>query len=90
MHANGSKITACMIKENSALLENWMGYDGISIDRRITIEAKVNNAELILSTRLTDETFGGIVNFEKAIKLNKSINEIQKASVNSHTYALNC
>lgn len=45
------------------------------------IENGLKDIELILSTRLTDESFREIINFEKAVKLKKTNDEIRKVLV---------
>lgn len=60
-----------MIKENSDNLNTWtydlkhggvMKPDGL-IDRE-TMHLALRHSELALSSRLTDETFRGLINFE--------------------------
>lgn len=85
VHRFGSKINACMIKENWSNLKE-VQYDVTSTYGRILsmeyLEIEMKNVESILSTRLTDETFRRIINFQKAVILETPIHEIQKALVN--------
>lgn len=76
-----------MIKENSSSLKE-IQYDVTSTYGRILskeyLEIEMKNVETVLSTRLSDETFRDIINFQKAIFLKMPINEIRKALVNKH------
>lgn len=76
-----------MIKENLNDLKDWkysIMRGEVKYIRQISsesLESYLKDVDLILSTRLKDETYRGIINFEKAIFLKTPIDEIQKAMV---------
>lgn len=88
LHRLGSKISACMVKENSNSfrgLHYLMMRDGVKYGRftsRELFENELKDMKDILSTRLMDETSHGIINIETAVILETSIEEIQNALVN--------
>lgn len=86
-----STISPCMIIGNSDNLKDWSYVYSIIKDGEVIthdghiyrniIGHQLMDSELVLSTRLTDETFRGIVNFQKATILETPIEEIQTALV---------
>lgn len=64
-----SKVNACMVKKNN---RKWPGCRDMMSTEQL---------ESILLTRLSDETFRGLMNFEKATIPGTPINEIEKALV---------
>lgn len=70
MHGDSSKINACLIKENT--IAETSGPE---------TEKASEMFESILSTRLPDESFRGLINFVKAHRPYAPITEIEKALV---------
>lgn len=56
---------------------------GVTTTSIESLEIELKVVELILSSRLNDETFRGIMNLEKAFILKAPIDEIKKALVSS-------
>lgn len=81
-HGDKSKINACTIKENPG---NWIKggttFNGIDMDSNDFMEYQLDGYEAALSTRLSDETFRGIINFQRATIPGTPIDEIEKALV---------
>lgn len=77
-----------MLKDNSRFL-NRLDYDLIMRNRttygggitREEIPNEMKTIELILSTRLPDESYHGIINFGKAAIIETPTDEIQRALV---------
>lgn len=78
LHGDKSKIDACMIKENPG---DWQGLPANS--RMEYMESILQQLEYYLSTRVPDDTFRGIINFEKATVPDTPIDDIEKALVSS-------
>lgn len=77
LHGNESKIHACMIKESPV---NW--DDGMRFTKEY-MEYQLQGLESMLATRLTDETFRGIINFKRATIPDTPIDDMKKALVSS-------
>lgn len=80
--ADKRSINACMITENFGLIAQLHIF--LRRQRYSTIdrpENELKTIDLILATRLTDEHFRGIINFEKAAFMETPVDEIQKALV---------
>lgn len=75
LHGNETKINACMIRENPVLWEKEIHYT-----KEFT-ENLLAGLESMLSTRLSDETFRGIINFERATITGTPISAVEKALV---------
>lgn len=74
-----SKIDACRIKANPG---NWTDYWKTWMNAREYLEGEVLKVlESMLSTRLTDETYRGLVNFLRATIPDTPIDDIEKALV---------
>lgn len=65
---NTTKIDACVIKNS----EEHEGYQ---------VEIDITSVESVLSTRVSNETFSGIINVMKAFLLDATKSEIEKALV---------
>lgn len=83
-----SKISACYIKKESEItngLNCSLMPDASSICRYTSVEKveeNLKNVESILSVRLADEAFRGLINFVKATVIDKTpLNEVQKSLV---------
>lgn len=74
LHGNTSKISACTIKQ-SDLARDW------NTNLKRTLQRVLNMIETILSTRLNDESFRGIINFMQAFRPDTPIDEVEKALV---------
>lgn len=80
LQGDQSKITACAMERNLGMYENleWrLKYERGK--RTIDLE----QYESILSSRLSDETFRGIMNFIQATKNGTTMDQIQMALVSN-------
>lgn len=76
LRGNVAKISACTIQK-SDLARDWKSLGSRSLQR-------VSNVmETILSTRLKDEYFRGIINFMHAFRPDKASEEIENALVSN-------
>lgn len=78
-------ITACLSKEPWDFYEGYeLSRNGRSYSRRILrseIEGDLEYVGLVLSTRLMDEQFRGLIDFERAAVIEKPADGIQRAFV---------
>lgn len=70
-----SKINACKIKEDSEYLTEQLPSE--------FVKHQLKGLEVILPTRLSDETSRGILNIARATPSNTAIDEIEKALVST-------
>lgn len=70
-----TNFSACFIKENPDELEAWFHQTSFFVERYL------ERVEHILPTRLADESYRNIINFERAFMQKTSINDMQKALV---------
>lgn len=78
LHGNTTKIDACTVK-SSELARDWRTSGKRSLQRILNV------MKTILSTRLKDTDFWGVINFMQAFRPNTSIMEIEKALVSYKT-----
>lgn len=76
LHGSIAKIGACTIK-SSDMARDWKSSGQRSLQRVLNV------MEAILSTRVKDEHFRGIINFMQAFRPDKSIEEIEEALVSN-------
>lgn len=82
-----TKIDACKVQKfvQEELVNARVGKNESEIEIEIEIEQEIkkfeNILESVLSTRVPDETFRGLINFVKILHPNASYNEIEKALV---------
>lgn len=75
-----SKISVCIIKENPGKWLRPMEYMTFNLEA----------IESIMLTRLTPDTFRGIISFEKEITPHSSIDKVEKSLVSDYkTFILN-
>lgn len=75
LHGDKSRINACMIKENPG---HWNEFSDPSKE---TMERMFLTNEVLLSTHLTKDIYGGLNNLAKATIPDTPIDEIEKALV---------
>jgi len=74
--SQGSKVDACMVKANKNYA-NWDNYE--PHNTREYMEDDLLRVEFIVQAYLTEDTYGGIINFLKATMPDTPISEIEKA-----------
>lgn len=77
LHADKSKIDVCTIRKFAQDLHS----KGEESEMEIGIKQVVDEMETVVSTRVPNETFRGIVNFYKAFLPRASQNDIENALV---------
>lgn len=78
LHGDRSKIKSCTMEQSLGIYEDqWIK----PIDPWGDMLSELDPLESILSTRLTDKTFRGIMNFIKATKVGTTTDQIQMALV---------
>lgn len=85
MNGTTSKIDACkvqkFVQEEQANAREGKNESEIEIEMEQRIKKFENTMESVLSIRVPDDAFRGIINFIKILHPNASQNEIEKALV---------
>lgn len=82
-----AKINACLIEENPGY---WESYWSSWHNSREYMKSKLIEVESILLTRLTAETYRGILDFKNATIIDTPTDEIEKALVSKRRRKISC
>lgn len=87
LRGNETKIDACMIREAPGNWEQLMHENPLQNTKEF-MEYLLQGLETVLSIRLPDETYRGIIDFLRATIPGKPINDIEKALVSERIISI--